>query len=361
MPKVKNTDLTPCPKNRRFEIRVEGSAADAGQISFTLLGKILKGIQNTVYHLALAELQYDYRQRIRVPQEVKESCAVYRVVEEKGSYTLTAEIASPRQVGNIKDLGLAAKEKYFEVLDCLKEHALNQLNQVIPDSSYRRKVLRTIASYCPKSGDNWNLGIGRSGQELTSLKPDIAKTIREVLVQPTLEQKTFIGELVQLHLDENKLGLFYAPAEKVIHCTYDPELEDFIVSNLRELILVHGQVQMDGRGIPERIVDVLEIEVADVSPVVISEIYAQDKVVPLKAELTIPVGFDQESQEYTLEYPELNIVLGAGSREELVDEFCLDFYWLWREYGQGDPKEMAESAQRLRVKMRELIKDENAL
>lgn len=349
-----------CMINRQFEIKVNGLAVEAGQISFALLGKILKGIQDTVYYLALADLQYDYRQRIRVPQDVKQACAIYRVVEKKGSYCLIAEMAPSQQVGGIDDLGLAAKEKYIEVLSCLKENALERLNHVVPDSSYRRKVLRTIASYCPKSGEKWEVGIGTFGQERAVLKPDLVKTIRDVLVKPAFEQMMIIGELVQLHLDENKLGLFYAPANKVIHCTYDPELEDFIVSNLRELIQVHGQVQMDGRGVPEKIVDVLEIEEVDLSPVVLSAIHAEGKTLILAEELNISVGFDRESQEFTLEHPILNIIVGSGNREELVAEYCSDFFWLWREYGQGDPLKMSADGQRLRESMLGLVKKESS-
>lgn len=348
-----------CMVSRQFEITVDGLAVESGQISFPLLGKILKGIQDTVYYLALADLQYDYRLRIRVPQDVKQACAIYRVVETKGSYRLIAEMAPSQQVGRVDDLGLAAKEKYIEVLSCLKQNALDRLYQILPDSSYRRKVLRTIASYCPKSGEKWNIGIGKPGQEIVALKPDLAKTIRGVLVKPAFEQMMIIGELVQLHLDENKLGLFYAPANKVIHCTYDPELEDFIVSNLRELIQVHGQVQMDGSGIPGKIVDVLEIEEVDLTPVVLSELHVEGITLALTEELTISVGFDRESQEFTLEHPELNIIVGAENREELVAEYCSDFFWLWREYGQGDPLMMSADGQRLRDVMRALVKKES--
>ncbi len=34
--------------NRQFKIMVDGPAVESGQISFALLGKILKGIQDTV-------------------------------------------------------------------------------------------------------------------------------------------------------------------------------------------------------------------------------------------------------------------------------------------------------------------------
>lgn len=348
-------------ENRRFQIKVEGSAVQEGQISFALLGQILKGIQDTVHYLALADLQHDYRQRIRVPQEVKKACAIYRVLEEKGSYCLTAEIAPAQRIGEIEDLGLSVKEKYLKVVDCLKESRVDGLKTLIPDSSYRRKVLRTIASYCPKSGEKWHVGIGAPGQPLTVLRSELARSIRDILVSPASEQKTISGELVQIHLDENTLGIFYAPAQKVIRCSYDPELEDFIVSNVREIIQVHGQVQMDSRGIPEKIVDVLEIEGVDVSPLEISEIHADGHVLLLHEELSIPVAFDQESQEFTLEYQYLGIVLGAENRENLLDEFCADFYWVWQEYGCNDGEKMSRSAEKLKAKIRDLVKEEKSL
>ena len=151
---------------------------------------------------------------------MKKSCSIYRVVENKGSYCLTAEMAPAHQVGEISDIGLVAKEKYLQVVTCLKERKLEELNKIIPDSNDRRKVLRTIASYCPKSGDKWNIGIGDIGQPLTTLESDITKSIRNILIKPAFEQRTISGELVQVHLDENKLGLYYAPLQRVIHCTY---------------------------------------------------------------------------------------------------------------------------------------------
>lgn len=348
-------------ENRRFQIKVDGPAVQEGQISFALLGQILKGIQDTVYYLALADLQHDYRQRIRVPLDVKKACAIYRVVEERGSYCLTAEIAPAQRLGEIDDIGFSVKEKYLEVLNCLMERTLDGLSKVIPDSNYRRKVLRTIVSYCPKSGEKWHVGIGTPGQSLTILRPELARSIRDVLVPPAFEQRTISGELVQIHVDENTLGLFYAPAQKVIRCTYEPELEDFIVSNVREIIQVHGQVQMDSRGIPEKIVDVLEIEGIDVSPLEVSVIHADGHVLILHEELSVPVAFDQENQEFTLDYMDLGIVLGTENREDLLYEFCADFYWVWQEYGSDDVPEMSKNAEKLRSKIRDLVKEEKSL
>lgn len=345
-------------EKRRFQIKIDGPPVQEGLISFALLGRVLKGVQDTVYYLALSDIQYDYRQRIRVPKEVQQACSIYRVVEDKGSYSLTAEIAPPQQLGGIDDIGLAAKNKYLQVVGCLKKAALEGLNEIIPDSNYRRKILRTITSYCPKSGEKWRVGIGDIGQSLTILETDIVRSIRKVLIKPDFEQRKISGELVQVHLDENKLGLYYAPSQRVIHCTYESELEDFIVSNLRETIQVHGRVQMDSRGEPEKIVDVLEIEEIDMSPIEISEIQFDGNVLVLKDNLILSVDFDQESQEFVLNYSEMGIVIGAESREDLIAEFCDDFYWIWQEYAKDDAATMSQGAQKLSKKIKDMVKEE---
>ena len=344
-------------QSRRFQIKIDGPPVKDGQISFDLLGRVLKGVQETVYYLALSELQYDYRQRIRVPQYVKESCAIYRVVEDKGSYCLTAEIAPQSQVEEIEDIGLSVKQKYLQVVECLKKETIQMLDNIIPDSNYRRKVLRSISTYCPKSGDKWNLGIGDFDKPLMMLEPGIGKSIRNVLIKPDLEHRTISGELVQVHLDENKLGLFYAPSQRVIHCTYEPDLEDFIVSNLRETIQVYGRVQMNNRGEPEKIVDVLEIEEIDVSPMDIADIQVDGTILVLKESLNLTVSFDPEGQEFVLEYPEIGIVVGAENRDDLLSEFCDDFYWVWQEYGNGDMKFMSEGAVKLSQKVKDMVKE----
>ena len=345
--------------DRRFQIKIEGPAVLDGQISFSLLSQLLKGIQETVYTLALAGLQYDYRQRIRVPREVQTACALYRVLEENGSYALTAEIAPAQHLADFPDIGLYAKNKYLEVIHILEaENSWDKLNRVIPDSGYRRKILRSISSYCPKSGERWHIGIGQPGQQLSTLNPGLPQSIHKFLVLPATETMVVSGELVQLHLDEKRLGIYYAPAKKVIHCSYEPELEDYIVSCLREIIQVYGQVQLDNRGIPEKIVDVIEIENLDLSPLKIGEILFENKKLLLRDELSISVDYDQENQEFSLEYPILNISIGAKDRQAILDEFYADFYWIWLEYGICDEAQMSDDARLLKESVCGMVVEE---
>ena len=138
---------------------------------------------------------------------------------------------------------------------------------------------------------------------------DITKFIRNILIKPDFEQRTISDELVR--------------------------------------------VQVDNRGQPEKIVDVLEIEEIDISPIDIFKIHAKGNVLTLNKPLSVSVDFDRESQEFVVEYPEMGIVIGAETREDLITEFCKDFYWVWQEYGQGNVTSMSHGA----IKLRQLIKN----
>jgi len=349
-------------ENRQFQIKLEGPAAREGKISFPLLSRILHGIQQTVHYLALSGVQYDYRHRIRVPRDIQKACRLYRVLENRGSYDLTAEIAPPAPYGDIQDLGGLVKDKYLKLTRILSANQdWEQLQTILPDSAYRRKVLRSVAEYCPKSGENWSLCIGAPQTSLHPLSPSLQAAIHNYLVQPMIEYRSLTGELVQLHLDENKLGIYYQPAQRVVHCIYDSELEDFIVASLRHLVQVYGQVQMDERGVPAKIVDVGEIDSIDLTPLEIARLDLEGRCLVLKQEIEIAIDFDQEAQEFVLEWPELNIFLGAETREELWDDLVQDFFWLWEEYGKSEAQDLSQDAIELKQRLQDLVQEEGAV
>jgi len=94
-----------------------------------------------------------------------------------------------------------------------------------------------------------------------------------------------------------------------------------------------------------------------VSPMEISEIHVEGTVLVLENALSLPVEFDQEGQEFVLEYPEMGIVAGAENRDALLNEFCDDFYWVWQEYGKGDTVSMSQGALKLSQMLKDMVKE----
>ena len=74
--------------------------------------------------------------------------------------------------------------------------------------------------------------------------------------------------------------------------------------------------------------------------------------------IEIAIDFDQEAQEFVLEWPELNIFLGAETREELWDDLVQDFFWLWEEYGKSEAQDLSQDAIELKQRLQDLVQEE---
>ena len=91
------------------------------------------------------------------------------------------------------------------------------------------------------------------------------------------------------------------------------------------------------------------------SPMDITKIQVDGTVLVLKEALSLAVSFDPEGQEFVMEYPEMGIVTGAENRDELLNDFCEDFYWVWQEYGKGDTSTMSEGAVKLSQRVKGMV------
>jgi len=343
---------------RSFLIKVGGPAIEQGHIPFLLLSQILRGIQETIYIIASAATEYDFRQRIRIPRELQQACELRRILERPGSYELVAAVAAPKSIGDVADIGLLCKDRYLDIIDNLTTDtpaAQACLREILPDSTYRRRVFRSISAYCPKKGDAWNIGIGRNLETpLIALTEDLRAAIQRHLNVAMTEERVLIGDLVHIHTDENRMGIFYAPAQRVITGSYEEEIEDFVVNKLREPIQVVGQVQLDSRGLPDKIVNITDINEIDLSPLELRAIDDGEIRIVFRAPLILQPVLDEAEQEISISCLDLNIIAAGLSREEALEEFEKDFIWLWKEYVLADVDGLSSDAKAMAERLRNM-------
>lgn len=347
---------------RQLIVKIDGPAIHDSVIPFRLLANILNGIQETFYYIGLAELGKDIRVRTRIPPEIQEACELRRVAEKAGSYEIVAEVANPMQLklpfpGDY-DLGLKVRKNYLALLEklpAIKKH--EDLRDLFPDSRYRKRILRSLDSYCPRKGDGWTLKIGtKQDAPYFPLTPESRNMIVRALQEPQVENLTVTGELVRLHLDENRLGIYYEPTHKVLDCFYDEELEDFVINNLRGLIQVTGQVQLDEDGEPAKIVHVSEIQELDLSPLQLAQVSTPK--VTLQAIRPMEVVPIFENQEVIIEMPQFGIIATGATREEAIEALQDDLAWLWLEYACAPDDQLSADARNLKNELKELFKEE---
>lgn len=347
-------------KGRSFSLKIEGEGIEKGGIGFKLLAGILNGVQDTFYYIGLAELKRAVRARARIPLEIQRGCELRRVLERPGSYEVVAEVAAPPEAVLFPegDLGWRVLEKYLQIVNLVtREEDLQGLADLFPDSAHRKRILRSMEAYCPKEGEEWRLSIG--GNEAIPLSGVLGSQardrIRRVLYEPEVETMTVTGELVRLHLDEHKLGILYPLTRRVLDCFYDPDLEDFVVQNLKGMLQVTGRVQLDANGFPEKIVNATEIAELDLSPVRLTSVTTPH----LTLVFNRPLAFSPvlEDQELVVELPEYNIIATGATRDAVIKELENDLIWVWREYGLADDAELSADARQLKQAIRSLVRE----
>lgn len=136
--------------------------------------------------------------------------------------------------------------------------------------------------------------------------------IGKLLSEPGFEEMTVTGELVRVHLDEHKLGIYHRPTRRVLDCYYDPELGNLIIDSLKGTVHVTGRVQLDAKGLPDKIVDVSDISAVDLRPLVLRSVETAEGRLVFRRPESVTPSF--EDGEVVFELPELHIV-ATGSHE----------------------------------------------
>ena len=347
--------------NRRFIIKIDGSAVTEHTVPFRLLAGVLNGIQQTFYYIALAEVKKEGSGRGKIPQDIQQACELSRVLEKPGSYEVLAEIADVNGASLFSgiDIGQQALNKYLHMVEILSlSKDLSSLDVVIPDGIHRRRILRSIETYCPKEGDEWQLLINdKVDGKNRALTKEVRNNIKHALSKPEEEARIITGELVRLHLDEHKIGILYPPTGRVLECFYDPEIEDFVIENLKGYVQVTGRVQLDANGQPDKIIDAREILELDLSPIKFSRIGDANRTLILNKVIYLEPQFNEIDQEVIIELSDYKIISEGSSREQAFKNFEEDFLWLWQEYALTDDKVLSPDAINLKRNLLALVKE----
>jgi hypothetical protein len=340
---------------------IDGEGIREG-VPLQLLATVFRGVQDTIYHMAMAESGHDVRPRARVPDDIRTQYQLIRAAEHNSAYTIEAAFASPAQASLSFEPNrrTAVLEKYTSLLGALSESGDHTLSVLFPDTMWRRRILRSLEVYCPKKGDQWHLTVSHEPKgTAATLSAVTRERISRLLAEPGFEETTVSGELVRIHLDEHKLGIYYQPTSRVLDCYYDPELEDLIVENLKGIVHVAGRVQLrvqlDANGFPDKIVDVSDIRALDLRPLMLKSIEtAEGRLVLRRAESVRP---SFEDGEVVFELPDLHIVASGATREDAVEKLFSDLIWLWKEYVLAPHEELSQDARELAERLRGMIEE----
>ncbi len=344
-------------EERRISFKIDGAAVIDQSISFRLLSKLLDGIQNTFFCIGLALTEREAKSTGRIPNYIQQACELRRVIEKPGSYEVVAEVADLYQ-NNLFDFDLGKKtlDSFNILINSLSENDANTISTTFPDSIHRRRILRSVETYCPRVGDEWEIVFKDTlRQKSNILNINVRELIQQAVSPPDIEMMTVTGKLMRLHLDEHKIAIYYQPTGRILDCYYDIEIEDFIIGNLKDLIQVTGHVQLDASGHPEKIIDANSISELDLSPVKYTKLSNSEVSLDLKKPIVVDPVFVGE--EIILEFPDFNIIATGSSREDAIAAFEEDFIWLWREYVLENDEQLSGDAIKFKEQLCSWVKE----
>lgn len=233
----------------------------------------------------------------------------------------------PRQLALDLSLGTSPGEVQAQLgrlLGAIAEPSLGALDALYPEPAVRRRVLSEAQKLLPKSPERWSLAL-TLGDAAVRLGPAEARWVelqRQTLAPAGPLMMTVTGELVGVDFERGTYSLRYAPTGRILDGRYAPEEEVSLLKSRRKLVHVTGEFVLDEDDHPIRLKRSVRVALANLSPVVIETIQAEDGqayalVPPLHL---VPVMDGETQQLYEVTDETLDLHVTAPTREQLEAE-----------------------------------------
>ena len=336
--------------DRGLQIKFGGRATEGNVVSVAVLTQSLQSLQRVVHLLGMRHEGREIRQRARPSTEVEKRYAVLCQLPKGGSYVAPVMVGDTSRGRFGPDAVEAVLGDLHGLLSAITDQDGRRTREVLPDPNYRAAVLEALRKMTPPKRAGIEVALqSSSGEDL--FVPHRSANFLDQLIERHSGDVTVTavtGRLIGIDFDRRRLRLHYPPTRRELQCFYQPEIEDMLLENTRDLIQVVGQVVIDANGEPERINDVEKIIEVDLSVIDVDGFEAGDKRVVAKQPVTFQPLLDDTSQYYTLQEAPFGIQLLAMFREQLETDLYDELDFLWRQYVEENDEELSEDAQQLK-------------
>lgn len=332
---------------------------ESGAVPATVLSRLLVGLQTTVLLLGAQVEQIKVGERFKPKAELREHFQLVVGVPSEGSYVLPLELRDMRGQPSLEGVESRLLDTSYKVLAAVKAGAEDVLRVVLPDSVFRNRVLRELANYVPRAGDDWSFSLTTpDSPEALTLSSDSTRSIGEWLaVTAESTVMSVIGELIRIDFEARKVEIRHPVTSREIACYYNLDVEDTLLEGRHEPIQVTGEFTLDEDNWPKVLTNVTRIEPVDLSPFSIERV-----ALPAGGHLTarqkiqiVPDLDEGTRQSFVADLPDLQLIATGETREDLIEGLLDDLAFLWGEYVEEDEALLDERAVELRQMLLQLF------
>lgn len=328
-------------------IRIGGAATQGESIPAEVLAKTVQGIQQVVWIAAAATEERALKQRFRPGSEWRRRFTLRLSVPKAGSYELPAQVVDDHGQPAFGPGGENLFDMVGDIWAAIGSDDLEKIQTLIPDPSYRTRLLGELRRMLPRQGDGWNLGLRRENTTEVVLDYRDRALVDGWLTKGEAYERhlTVIGQLQRIDFAQHKAVILYPPTNKEIECIYLPEAEDDILGARRQMFQVTGQFVLDDSGHPKQLTDVRSFEPIKLTTGLIDQFECDGQTILLSPPVEVTPTLDLETQQwFTVSLADLNIEASGRTREELFDDVAEQLRFLWQEYACESDAKLSQDA-----------------
>lgn len=342
--------------NRTLTFHIEGPLTDAHTLPANVLVQILENAQRAFELIGLHVEGKTVKSRARLAKSSAEKFQLICQLPVHGCYAMPIVVG-----GTFTDLfapeqAAIAAQVFKNLMVGIQRRDRNEIAQVLPDASIRKRVLESIKGMLPQYGSGWQLDVHDSTGGSVAIVGDWSLSFIDELTVPAEElaaAQTVTGELRNIDFAARKLTILYSVTGREMNCFYPEELEDLLFKNRRDLLQVTGMMILDDSGVPKAIDDVTDIREVDLSHFAFTKLTRGTLTLTAKRHLKFSPTLDESRQFICLNDETLGIEVFAETRQKLSVELDDQILMLWSEYAQASDDSLDVIAQGLKQRLLE--------
>lgn len=338
---------------RHLQFRFYRTEGPSSTLPASILIQTLDTAQRVIWLIALGSEGRDIKSRARIPSEIEQRYQLKCEIPRSGSYFLPAFL-EPAQAQLIDSGEIEhVLHSFSRVLAALINNDRGKVEEVIPDSTLRKRVLDEIQHLGPKVGSGWSLELA-SHETTLVLDGGWQALVKRVFASASNEPdwETVNGELIEVHFRKREIVIAPIGMSRTITVHYPEELEETLLTRRRSIIQVTGRVTRDDNEELKGISDVESIVPLDLSPLEIHRVESGGVMLQLKKPLLLKPDLAADNPHLLMvAEPRLGIDVFAGTVNDLVEGVADDLVMLWRNYAKAPDAVLTLGAQALKKRL----------
>lgn len=324
-----------------------------------MLAKALVHGQRAIHILALTAAGRTIRERLRVPVQIAKEFRLVCKPPLPGSYAQPVTL-----VGSGEQLDLPSRtgvlDKFAEIGAVLSRESWRELQELVPDSLARERLLDEYISLLPSPDSGVGFDLLQNGKRYATFRQPQLRSIAEYRrsyrqSEIGAEAASIVGNLIRIDFAANEFALRQYRTRRRINCEYSDEVEESLLQHRHGLIQVTGILELDGRDQPLRMTSVYEVSEVDLTPIEIQEVAGTHlKLRFRQGPYTFTPSLGEDGAFFVVEDDELDIYAYATTRSELISELEAQIEFLWLEYADTSD-ELTVGAESLGQRLRHYL------